>query len=158
MRIALVMVAGLAIGAGAMSFVGQAPADQSLTGKWQVTAEIYGTQMYVPLQLDQAGKKLTGKFRGDKLEGTVDGEKVHFVAKDSEGDSNEVTATAANGEMKGEVIATSTGNPTGHDRIPFTAELIKPIVHGNETHEFVPTVFYRSWSPFNKPVLRVKPG
>lgn len=157
-RIALVMVAGLGIGAGAMSCVAQPQADQSLTGKWQVTAEIYGTQMYVPLQLEQAGAKLTGNFRGDKLEGTVEGEKVHFVAKDREGDSNEVTATAANGEMKGEVIATSTGNPTGHDRIPFTAELIKPIVRGNETHEFVPTVFYRSWSPFNKPVLRVKPG
>lgn len=161
-RIALVMVAGLAIGAGGLSCVSRAQADQSLTGKWQVTAEFFGTQMYAPLQLDQAGKKLTGNFRGDKLEGTVSHsqgcQKVHFVAKDSEGNSNEVTATAANGEMKGEVIATSTGNPTGHDRIPFTAELIKPIVRGNETHEFVPTVFYRSWSPFNKPVLRVKPG
>jgi acetamidase/formamidase len=36
--------------------------------------------------------------------------------------------------------------------------MIKPIVRGNETHEFVPTVFYRSWSPMNKPVLTVKPG
>ena len=69
-----------------------------------------------------------------------------------------MTATVVNGEMKGEVVATGSGNPTGHDRIPFTATMIKPIVRGNETHEFVPTVFYRSWSPMNKPVLRVRPG
>ena len=86
------------------------------------------------------------------------GHKLHFVAKDSEGDTDEVTATVVNGEMKGEDIATGGGNPTGHDRIPFTATMIKPIVRGNELHEFVPTVFYRSWSPINKPVLTVKPG
>lgn len=133
-------------------------ATESVTGKWQVTAEIYGTPIYVPLQLQQDGTKLTGKFRGDKLEGAVDGGKVHFLAKDSEGDTDDVTATTANDEMKGEIIATSASNPTGPDRFPFTATLIKPLVHGNETHEFVPTVFYRSWSPMNKPVLPVKPG
>ncbi|HEX5282998.1 MAG TPA: acetamidase/formamidase family protein, partial [Bryocella sp.] len=53
-----------------------------MTGKWQVTAEFYGTPMYAPLQLEQTGTKLTGKFHGDKLEGTVDGAKVHFVAMD----------------------------------------------------------------------------
>lgn len=152
MRVAVwVCVAALA-----GSAMAQTPA--SLTGKWQVTAEFYGTPMYAPLQLVQTGEKLTGKFDGDKLEGTVEGGKVHFVSTNSDGETDEVTATVANGVMKGEAVATATSSPTEHDRIPFTAELIKPIVHGNETHEFVPTVFYRSWSPFNKPVLRVKPG
>ena len=63
----------------------------SLTGKWQVTAEFYGTPTYAPLQLEQTGDKLTGNFHGEKLEGTVSnsegGAKLHFVAKDSEGDS-----------------------------------------------------------------------
>jgi acetamidase/formamidase len=147
------------MGVGAISCGAQATgADQSLTGKWQVTAEFYGTPMYGPLQLEQAGEKLTGNFHGEKLEGTVENGKVHFVAKDSEGDTDEVTATVVNGEMKGEDVSAGSENPAGHDRIPFTAELIRPIVRGNETHEFVPTVFYRSWSPFNKPVLRVRPG
>jgi acetamidase/formamidase len=145
------------MGAGAMA-CGAQTAGESVTGKWQVTAEFYGTPTYGPMQLQQDGSKLTGSFRGDKLEGTVDGGKVHFVAKDNEGDTSEVNATVANGAMKGEVVATENGNATHADRIPFTAELIKPIVRGSETHEFVPTVFYRSWSPFNKPVLRVRPG
>ena len=135
-----------------------AQTNDSLTGKWQVTMEFYGTPTYAGLQLTQDGKKLTGTFHGEKLEGTVEGDKVHFVAKDSEGDADEVTATVTNGEMKGEDVSTGSFNPTGHDRIPFSARMIKPLVRGNETHEFVPTVFYRSWSPFNKPVLTVKPG
>jgi amidase len=133
-------------------------ANGPLTGKWQVTADFFGTSMYAPMQLTQAGGKLTGNFHGDKLEGTVDGEKVRFVAKSDDGSTDEVTATVVNGEMKGEVVASDSSNPSKHDRIPFTAELVKPIVRGHETHEFVPTVFYRSWSPMNKPVLTVKPG
>ena len=138
--------------------VSAAQAPSSLTGKWQVAAEFYGTPMYAPLQLEQTGEKLTGNFHGDKLEGTVDGAKVHFVTKNSDGGGEEVNATLTGDTMKGEAVTISTSSSTEHDRIPFTAELIKPIVRGNETHEFVPTVFYRSWSPLNKPVLRVKPG
>jgi amidase len=136
--------------------VGQTP--ESVTGKWQMTAVFYGTPTYGSLQLEQAGEELTGNFHGNKVEGTVGGGKLHFVAKDSEGDSDEVNATVANGEMKGEIVSTNTTNPAHADRIPFTATMMKPIVRGNETHEFMPTVFYRSWSPMNKPVLTVKPG
>ena len=161
------MGAVVLMGVCAMSCGAQAAGAQStnepLTGKWQMTADFYGTPTYGPLQLEQTGDKLTGNFHGEKLEGTVEksdggGSKLHFVAKDNEGSTDEVTATVVNGEMKGEVVATGSGNPAHSDRIPFTATMIKPIVRGNETHEFVPTVFYRSWSPMNKPVLTVKPG
>ena len=47
-------------------------ASESLTGKWQVTAEFYGTPTYGGLQLEQTGEKLSGKFHGEKLEGTVE--------------------------------------------------------------------------------------
>ena len=137
----------------------QAPdtSNGSVTGKWQMTADFYGTQMYAPLQLEQTGTKLAGNFHGNKLEGTAESGKLHFVAQqDTEVD--EFNATVSGGEMKGEVVVTDTQDAAHHDVIPFTAELVKPLVHGNETHEFVPTVFYRSWSPMNKPVLRVKPG
>lgn len=153
-------VAVVLTGVGAIECGAQAAsgAGDSLTGKWRVTAEFYGTPTYGGLQLEQAGDKLTGNFHGDKLEGTVDGAKVHFVAKGGDGFTSEANATVVNGEMKGEVVGTDASDPTHPQRIPFIAELIKPIVRGNETHEFVPTVFYRSWSPMNKPVLRVRPG
>jgi len=144
------------VSASAMQLAGQVASD-SVAGKWQVTAEFYGTPTYAGLQLEQAGEKVTGNFHGEKLEGTFADGKLHFVAKYPDGSSDEVNATVANGEMKGEAVTSENGG-TQHDRIPFTAELIKPLVRGSETHEFVPTVFYRSWSPMNKPVLNVKPG
>jgi len=157
--LALVVMGACAVGCGAQAAAnGASAANGPLTGKWQATADFFGTSMYAPIQLTQAGGKLTGSFHGDKLEGTVDGEKVHFVAKSDDGSTDEVTATVTNDEMKGEIVASDSSNPTKHDRIPFTAEMVKPIVRGNERHEFVPTVFYRSWSPMNKPVLTVKPG
>lgn len=154
---ALVAVCGLAMVTVSARVRAQS-AEASLTGKWQATIEFYGTSTYAPLQLTQDGTKLTGNLFGDKMEGTVDGGKVHLSGKSDDGTTHELTATVANGEMKGEIVSGDSGNPTHADRVPFTAELIKPIVRGNETHEFVPTVFYRSWSPFNKPVLHVKPG
>jgi amidase len=167
-KTAVSMGAVVLVGVSAMSCRAQAAANGAsaangpLTGKWQVTAMFYGTPTYAPLQLQQDGEKLTGNFHGEKLEGTVEnsegGQKVHFVVKYSDGSSDDVNATVANGEMKGEALTSENGG-TQHDRIPFTAELVKPIVRGTpQTHEFVPTVFYRSWSPMNKPVLRVKPG
>jgi amidase len=137
---------------------GPPPVAESLTGKWQVTAQFQGTTMYAPLQLEQTGTKLTGNFHGNKLEGTVDGANVHFVAKGQGTESDEVTATVANGEMKGEAVISDSAKPGHLDRIPFTATLARELVRGNELHEFVPTVFYRSWSPANAPVLRVRPG
>src|SRR6185437_7524328 len=101
----LVWMFGLALMVGGVRLSGQS-ADTSLTGKWQVTAEFYGTPTYAPLQLQQDGTKLTGNFHGEKLEGTVDAGKVHFVAKDNEGSTDEMNATVANGEMKGEIVAT----------------------------------------------------
>ena len=154
----LVQICAFGLMSGCTIACGAQAASDSLTGKWQATADLYGTPMYAALQLQQDGTKLTGNLFGDKLEGTVDGAKIHLVGKSGDGQSHELNATVANGEMKGEVDSTDSSNPTQHDRVPFTAELIKPIVRGNETHEFVPTVFYRSWSPYNKHVLRVKPG
>ncbi len=77
-----------------------------------------GRRRMAPLQLEQTGDKLTGNFHGEKLEGTVEksengGSRLHFVAKDSEGGTDEFNATVVNGEMKGEVISTGSGNPDG---------------------------------------------
>jgi amidase len=132
---------------------------QPLTGRWNASAEYYGTPTYLGFQLEQTGNKLTGNFHGDKLEGTVDGTKVHFISKNDQGESDEVHATLQNGILTGEVTVTDTSDPKLTEHIPFTAALAQPLKHGTpQRHDFTPTVFYRSWSPFNKPVLTVAPG
>ena len=130
-----------------------------LTGRWLVTADFHGAPIYFKLQLAQAGEKLTGDFDGDKLEGTIAGATVHFLAKDDHGGSEEVKATTRGSTMSGTVVFIYGGNPDHPDSHEFSAMLVParstaPAKH----HEFVPTTFYRQFSPLNKPVLTIAPG
>jgi hypothetical protein len=50
-----------------------------VTGKWFVTADLYGTPINFSMELTQQGDKFTGKFGGDKLEGTLTGNSIHFL-------------------------------------------------------------------------------
>src|SRR5215467_7810258 len=76
----------------------------SLTGRWIVTADFYGTPLIFQMKLEQTGDKLTGDLGGDKLEGTAKGNAIHFLAKDDQGGSEEINATWQNGAMAGTAI------------------------------------------------------
>ena len=131
----------------------------SLTGRWVVTIDFYGTPQIGQMELNQQSDKLTGKFGGDKLEGTIKGNTIHFLAKDEEGGSEEINATLQNGAMAGTAVlidGSDLSHPTTHQ---FSAKLVPSRRAGPpQHHEFTPTVFYRQFSPLNKPVLTVWPG
>src|SRR5947208_8246189 len=74
-------------------------AEPSLSGRWTVTADFHGTPIYVLLDLKQEGSKLSGEINGDKLEGTLEGNALHFVAKDEHGGTQE-----AKGTVQGDTI------------------------------------------------------
>ena len=131
----------------------------SLTGRWFVSSDFQGTPLYFQLELTQQGDKLTGNFDGDKLEGTIAGTSVHFVAKDDHGGSEEATATVKGHTLSGTVTFLDADNPGHPESHEFTATLIPPRPSGPaKRHEFVPTTFYRQFSPFHKPVLTIAPG
>src|SRR5215467_12235663 len=64
-----------------------------LTGHWVLTGDYLGTTLNASIELEQNGDKLTGNFEGDKLEGSVSGNSIHFIAKDDQGGSDEGRAT-----------------------------------------------------------------
>jgi acetamidase/formamidase len=134
------------------------PANTGVTGRWMVNTDYYGSTIYYKMELTQAGEKLSGNFAGDKLEGTVKGNAIYFLAKDDEGGTDEAHGTVHGGTITGTVVFTHPDDPhpTTHD---FTAEL--PVARRAQTphrHEFVPTTFYRQFSSANKPVLTIAPG
>src|SRR5262249_50354668 len=150
--VAVAMVLGLA---GGRSHAGQAQAQQgSAAGRWVVTTDFFGTPQLWVMKLTQDGEKLGGDFSGDKLEGTMKGGAVRFFAKDDQGGSEDLTGTLSGEEMKGSIIFADGSNkehPTTHE---FTAKRVPARPSGPpKKHEFTPTVFYRQFSPFNKPVL-----
>src|SRR5882724_563597 len=67
----------------------------SLSGRWIVTQDFFGTPRYMRLQLEQNGSKLTGELNGDKLEGAVSGATVHFIARNEQKDTFEVQGTVS---------------------------------------------------------------
>jgi acetamidase/formamidase len=163
------LLAMLSLGAPGASADPPAPASPSaaaapkgLSGRWVVSVDFFGTPQYFKLQLTQQGDALSGDLDGDKLEGTVRGDAVQFLAKETEGGSEEAKATlggGASGTMNGTIVFISSGDPKRPLAHAFMATRVaarsgKP----PQRHDFMPTVFYRQFSALNKPVLTVAPG
>jgi len=130
-----------------------------LTGRWTVSADFNGTPIYYQLKLEQQGDKLTGDFGGDKLEGTVNGSAVQFLAKDDHGGTEDAKGSLKGNTMTGTLIFTNGDDAAHPETHSFTSTLVAPRHAGTpQRHEFTPTVFYRRFSPENKPVLTVAPG
>lgn len=130
-----------------------------LTGNWTVNADFWGTPLYFRLELKDEAGKLTGKFGGDQLEGTVSGSAVHFLAKDEQGGTEECKANLKDGILTGKLVFTDSGDPEHPDTHSFTANLgTNRRAGAPQRHEFTPTKFYRQFSALNEPVLRVSPG
>jgi amidase len=158
--VALLFVVGIVSLAGLHAAAQQTPAGASggLTGRWTVKADFYGTPLYFQLELKNEDGKLTGKFWGDKLEGTVTGNAVHFVAKDEHG-TEECTATIKDGVISGTIVHKGAEDPENPDTHSFTATMAPARSAGApQRHEFTPTKFYRQFSALNEPVLHVAPG
>ena len=139
---------------------GAAPSD-TLTGRWVVTADLYGSPLYLALQLDQQGAALTGSYDGGKLTGTRSGRHLHFVADDSDSDSvkDVVDADYADGKLTGTAEEIDSDDPDHKTRYSFTALPVPELRPGPpKRHDFKPHVFYREFSPFNQPVLRIESG
>ena len=131
----------------------------TLSGSWLVTADFTGVPFYYRLELKQDGDKLTGDFGGDKLEGTLSGNAIHFVAKDEHSGTDELRGTVQGTTMSGTLVFTDPGDPSHPETHSFTAQLVPERRTGTpQRHEFTPTAFYRQFSPLNKPVLTVSPG
>ena len=134
------------------------PANAGVSGRWVVNTDYYGTTIYYRMELQQEGEKLTGNFDGDKLEGTLKGNSIYFLAKDEEGGTEEGKGTVQGGNITGTVVFTHPNDPE-HPTHKFTAELVPTRRAGTpKRHEFVPTTFYRQFSAANKPVLTIAPG
>jgi acetamidase/formamidase len=136
-----------------------AGATEPLANHWLVTADLHGTPIYGRLDVEVQGQKITGEYYGDKFEGSLDGNAIHFVAKDSSGGTSKVDAALKSGVLSGTVVETDAADESHSQRYSFVAIAIR---HEQRTtplhHEFTPSAFYREFSASNKPVLTVNPG
>jgi amidase len=152
----LLFVPGVLLAQGAQEAA--RPVSGGVSGRWVVNTDYYGSTLYYRMELKQEGEKLTGNFDGDKLEGTLKGNTISFLAKDEEGGTDEGQGTVQGGTITGTVVFTHPSSPE-HPTHKFTAELVPARRSGPpQRHEFVPTTFYRQFSALIKPVLTISPG
>src|SRR5258708_5020124 len=134
-------------------------AEPALAGRWIVSSDFFGSNLYFGMLLEQDGEKLKGNFDGDKLEGATTGSSIKFLAKDEHGGTEEGKGTLQNGIISGTVIFTNGDDPTRPETHTFTATKVPPRRTGiAQRHDFTPTIFYRQFSALNKPVLTVSAG
>jgi acetamidase/formamidase len=134
-------------------------AQTSISGRWTTTVDFHGTPINFDLKLAQQGEKLSGEFGGDKLEGTLSGTSIHFLAKDEQGGTEECKCTVQGDAISGTMTFVDSADPSHPVDHAFSAKRVPE--RGNrqpQRHEFTPTVFYRQFSPFNKAVLTIWPG
>src|SRR5436309_6029896 len=111
------------------------------------------------MHLKEEAGKLMGDFASDKLEETITGNSIHFVAKDEQGGTEECTATVKDGTVSGTIVFTDAGDAAHPNAHKFTATIAPQRRVGvPQRHEFTPTTFYRQFSEANKPGLTVSPG
>ena len=102
---------------------------------------------------------MTAKSRDYKYAGTLHRTALHLLATDEQGNTDEITATLADGKMEGTDTETNANDKAHPTTLKFTAILAPALEHPQpKTHEFTPTIFYRQVSAFNKPVLTINPG
>jgi acetamidase/formamidase len=142
-----------------LPFLATAAQTPSNTGRWIVSTDYLGTPLTPLLILEQTGEKVTATGRGYKYAGTLLGTALHLTATDEQGNTDEITATLADGKMEGTDTETGFDDKAHPMTLRFTAILAPALEHPQpKTHEFTPTVFYRQISAFNKPVLTINPG
>ena len=135
------------------------PASASVSGRWVVSADFYGTPITFSLELKQDGDKLTGKFRGDPLDGSLQGDTINFLVKGDQGRTVDFKGTIRDNTFSGTVVFANTNDSQPTNTHPFTATAVPQRRAGTpQRHEFTPTTFYRQFSAANKPVLTVSPG
>ena len=108
-------------------------ASAGVSARWVVVADFYGSPLYFRLELKEEAGKITGNFDGDKLEGTVNGNSIHFVAKDERGGTEECTATVKDGAMSGTIVFTDAGDPEHPSTHTFMASLARARGGGSAT-------------------------
>ena len=80
-------------------------------GSWLLTADVYGTPAHDRLVLKSDGGKLTGSDGQSKLEGTIDGDRIHFISTNDRS-TDEYTGTVSGDTMSGTFVHSDKDNPT----------------------------------------------
>src|SRR6266567_927953 len=131
-----------------------------VSGNWLMSADLFGTTVYLRMELKQTGASVTGQYTGDKItSGEVRASILHLSATSDDGTTSDVEASLSGSTLAGTAVETDPKDKDHPTKYTFKATRVMPAEHRTpQRHEFMPSVFYRQFSPTNRPVLTVAPG
>ena len=138
---------------------GRAQSTDQISGLWLVTRVFSGNTQFQKITLKLENGKVTGAFGGGKkIEGTLQGDVLHFIARD-DFSTIECTATVSGATISGKFVETLASDPKDARQSEITC-IRRPAPRSGpaERHEFTPTTFYREFSASPQPVLHIWPG
>jgi|GEM_PF-4334476 len=137
----------------AFANLGRAQSADQISGQWLITRIVFGSTQYHRITLKLENGKVTGAFgSGRKIEGTLRGNELHFIARD-DNSTIECTATLSGGTLSGKFVETFPNDPKNVQESAITASRIPEARSGPpQRHEFTPTIFYREFSASPQPV------
>ncbi|HEX4440737.1 MAG TPA: acetamidase/formamidase family protein [Thermoanaerobaculia bacterium] len=129
-----------------------------VAGEWELTTMVFGNPLAERVTFSVDGAKLTGTSSGRPLTGTVDGDRIRFETKDTDGTVNTYEGRVQDGKLSG--TATITQEPWGQTP-PLTWSASRPAAGkppAPRTLDYEPKEFHRAFSADVAPALRIWPG
>ncbi|WP_426745095.1 acetamidase/formamidase family protein [Myxococcus faecalis] len=127
--------------------------------EWVVTTDMWGNALHQGLTLERSGKKLSGTFDGDALEGERTGNEVRFTVTDSRQARYVYTGKVRGDRLEGTADVPDTNDKKARVKRAFTARRIPERPAGPpRRHEFTPTSWSNEFSADRAPVLTVWSG
>jgi len=124
-----------------------------VTGRWNLHLVRFGEEFAAArVELKAEGSKLTGTLNELKLEGTVDGDRLHITATRPDGKE----WGKFEGRLQGDAIDGTVKQ--AEDEFGWKARREKDSAAGPKTHVFEPTAFHRVFSGAIPPVLHINSG
>lgn len=141
------------------AILSMAQSTDPISGEWFITRVVLGNQLYQKFTLKFENGKVTGAFAsGKKIEGTLQGNVLHFIARDANS-TIECTATLSGSTIAGKFVETVTNDTKELNESAITAtRMPAPRSGPPQRHEFTPSTFYREFSAAPDPVLHIWPG
>src|SRR4030095_10565574 len=91
--------------------LGLAQSTDPISGEWLITRDVFGNTLYHKITFKLENGKVTGAFAsGKKLEGTLQGNALRFIARD-EFSTIECTGTVSGGTIAGKFLETFSSDP-----------------------------------------------
>ena len=123
-----------------------------LSGEWEFAATNLNEVRYARVTLKTENQKLSGNLNELKLEGTISGDELTFIAKRGDQRFGEFTAKATGDLLTGTAVW------PGDRKVAWSARRSATPPATPKVHDFNPTSFHRVFSDAIPPVLHIFPG